>query len=168
MKNENIINAQSVVKLDKTNIRLFEQNGLVFAEYSGETRRVLLNLAFPYESRDTYVSVLDVNEDEIGIIIDLADIDNDSRAVASAEIARRYYMPEIVAIKAMKEKNGFGYWEVQTREGDVSFTVWDNFKNIVKIGADKAIIFDVAGNRFCIPELSKLDKKSRRKIELYL
>ena len=79
MKNENIINAQSVVKLDKSNIRLFEQNGLVFAEYSGEKKRVLLNLAFPYESRDTYVSVLDVNEDEIGIIINLIDIDDINR-----------------------------------------------------------------------------------------
>ncbi len=168
MKNENIINAQNVQRLDKNNIRLFEQNGLVFAEVLGETCRVLLSLAFPYESRDTYVSVLDIHEDEIGIIVDLNDIDEASRAVAAAEIKRRYYMPEIISIKAMKEKSGFGYWEVNTTEGDMSFTVWDNFKNIVKIGTDKAVIFDVSGNRFCVPELSKLDKKSRRKIELYL
>jgi hypothetical protein len=44
----------------------------------------------------------------------------------------------------------------------------DTFKNIIRVGEDKAILLDVDGNRFIIESIMGLDKKSHKKIELYM
>ena len=44
----------------------------------------------------------------------------------------------------------------------------DTFRNIIRAGEDKAILLDVDGNRFVIKSIKALDKKSYKKIELYL
>ena len=68
----------------------------------------------------------------------------------------------------MKERYGFSYWQVDTDDGDLSFTVQDTFRNLLRIGEDRLAIFDVDGNRFEIESLAALDRKSYKKIELYL
>jgi len=44
----------------------------------------------------------------------------------------------------------------------------DTFRNIVRTGEDGAILLDVDGNRFVIKSIAALDRKSYRRIELYL
>jgi len=44
----------------------------------------------------------------------------------------------------------------------------DTFRNIIRTGENGAILLDVDGNRFVIKSISDLDKKSYRRIELYL
>ena len=69
----------------------------------------------------------------------------------------------------MNERYGFSYWNIVTTEDrKVNFTMQDTFRNIIRVGSDKAILLDVDGNRFVIESISKLDRKSYKKIELYL
>ena len=48
------------------------------------------------------------------------------------------------------------------------FTVRDTYRSITKVSEDRVFITDVDGNRFEIPSLAALDRRSRRKIELFL
>ena len=84
------------------------------------------------------------------------------------EIHRRYYAPVIRSIKQVKERYGFSYWKATTDEGDVSFTLHDTFRSILHAEEKRLVILDVDGNRFEIPNVDALDRKSYKKIELYL
>ena len=68
----------------------------------------------------------------------------------------------------MKERYGFSYWKVKTEEGEVRFTLHDTFRSIIRAGEKRVILLDVDGNRFEIPDVDALDRKSYKKIELYL
>jgi hypothetical protein len=68
----------------------------------------------------------------------------------------------------VKERYGFSYWKVQTDEGEVTFTLHDTFRSIVRASEFRVILMDVDGNRFDIPDVRELDRKSYKKIELYL
>lgn len=133
-----------------------------------EEKRVILKRAFPFDMPWEYIAVLDANEREIGMIAALSLFDGDTEALLREELARIYYTPKIRRIASMKERYGFSYWQVDTDDGELSFTVQDTFRNLLRIGEDRVAIFDVDGNRFEIESLSSLDRKSYKKIELYL
>ena len=95
-------------------------------------------------------------------------IDKEDSTLLREELERIYYTPKIRRILSMKERYGFSYWQVDTDDGEVSFTVQDTFRNLLRIGEDRVAVFDVDGNRFEIESLLALDRKSYKKIELYL
>ena len=69
-------------------------------------------------------------------------------------------------IHSVKERYGFSYWKVTVADGrDLNFTMQDTFRNIIRVGEDKAILLDVDGNRFVIESIMELDGKSHKKIE---
>ena len=133
-----------------------------------EAKRVILKRAFPFDMPWEYIAVLDANEREIGMIASLSLFEGDTEKLLREELARIYYTPKIRRIASMKERYGFSYWQVDTDDGELSFTVQDTFRNLLRIGEDRVAIFDVDGNRFEIESLSSLDRKSYKKIELYL
>jgi len=91
-----------------------------------------------------------------------------TREILSAELERKYFYFHIKKIKTLKDNRGFTYWTCDTDCGEVTFTVQDTFRSITKISDDKIMIQDVDGCRYGIDSLEALDKKSMRKIELYL
>ena len=144
-------------------LTLTREDGLLHEE-----KRVILKRAFPFDMPWEYVAVLDANEREIGMIASLSLFDTDTESLLREELARIYYTPKIRRILSMKERYGFSYWQVETDDGEVTFTVQDTFRNLLRIGEDRLAIFDVDGNRFEIESLASLDRKSYKKIELYL
>jgi hypothetical protein len=174
-KNEVMLEkAARIIKLDGTNARFSMKNrflSLVTTE-DGEEKtydRVSLHRAFPHELLWEYISVTGEDNKEIGLIYKIEDFDSDTVALIKTEIERKYYSPEITVIHNVKERYGFSYWKVSVADGrELQFTMQDTFRNIIRIGEDRAVIVDVNGNRYSIPDVMKLDRKSYRKIELYL
>ena len=75
----------------------------------------------------------------------------------------------MTAIHSLKERYGISYWKVTLSDGrTLNFTMQDTFRNIVRTGEDGAILLDVDGNRFVLESITALDRKSYRRIELYL
>ena len=105
---------------------------------------------------------------EVGIITDLAVFDETQRKYLVDELNRKYFIPVIETISSVKEKYGFSYWEVKTDIGKIKFTVHDAFRNILKITEDRIMVTDVNGNRYEIISLNGIDRKSFRRIELFL
>lgn len=133
-----------------------------------EYDRVILVRNFPFQYEKEYITVLDSKAKEIGIIKNICDFDKETEEMLAKELERRYYMPKISKIIKMKEKMGFSNWTVDTDFGQITFSVKDTYKNIVKLHGGRCIITDVDGNRYEIPSLSALDKKSYKRIELVI
>lgn len=163
-----------VKKIDKDNAVFGMKNGFLCLTVKKDNEektydRVFLHRAFPFELLWQYISVLDTDQIEIGIIFDIADFDEETKALLTTELERKYYEPRITSIISLKERYGFSYWDVMCDDGrNVKFTMQDTFRNIIRVGDYKAILLDVDGNRFVIENIMKLDRKSMRKIELYM
>jgi len=130
--------------------------------------RVFLHRAFPFDDPYEYISVLDKDQNEIGIIGDLRNIEPNMRKLIEEELERKYYTPTIKAIKQIKERYGFSHWKVETDIGPLQFTVQDTYRSIIRVTSTRLFVVDMNGNRYEIPDIHELDRKSYRMIELYL
>ena len=166
--------AAKINRLDSSNAKFFTKNGFLAMTYKdGEEEktldRVFLHRAFPFELLWKYISVISDDGKEKGVIYDISDFSEDITALIKTELERKYYSPVIASINSLKERYGFSYWHVTLSDGrGVNFTMQDTFRNIIRTGENGAILLDVDGNRFVIKSISDLDKKSYRRIELYL
>ncbi len=133
-----------------------------------EWPRIYLHRAFPFDMPYKYISVLDRDKKEIGLIRDISEFDEATGKLLFDELDRKYYAPVITKIQNIKERYGFSYWVVETDSGHMSFTLQDTYRSILHAGKDRIFIIDMDGNRYEIPDLTKLDFKSYKKIELYL
>ncbi|MCL2508755.1 MAG: DUF1854 domain-containing protein [Oscillospiraceae bacterium] len=137
-----------------------------------EYKRVALRRAMPIAQPSSYISVADHENKEICVIRSLSDLDDENLRVVTAELDRRYYCPEVVSIKSVKDKMGYVYMELRvTGHGetfDKNCAVKDVNKNIRLLDESSLIIFDVDGNRYIVPSLAALDKKSLKRLEPYL
>ena len=144
------------------------KNGFLYIKHNGEEKRVFLCRQFPFDLLWEFISVMDEEQCEIGIIRRIDDFAECGKELLCNELNRRYYAPVILAILGMKERYGFSYWRVRTEEGEVRFTLHDTFRSILHVGENRVLFLDVDGNRFEIPNVEALDRKSYKKIELYL
>ncbi len=130
--------------------------------------RIFLHRAFPFDYPYAYISVLDSDSKELGLIAEIDSLDKDVAALLRAELDRKYYTPIIKQIISLKDKFGFSYWKVITDEGELSFTLRDTFQSLLKVGGTRIFVNDIDGNRYEIPNIEELDRKSYHKIELFL
>ena len=130
--------------------------------------RVLLRRAFPFVLKDKYVSVLDTDRSEIGLIEDINIFPREQAELLNAELERVYYCPEILKITSVKERPSHSYFSVVCTDGEKEIPLRDVYRSIIKISDDRLIIIDADGNRYSISSLKALDKNSRRKLELYI
>lgn len=156
------------VWLTPQNARFFIQNNFLYVEHEGVAQRAFLCRQFPFELQWEFISVMNEDSEEIGIIRDVFAFEGDAGALLKNELEKRYYTPVIERIYSVKERYGFSYWKVHTGEGEVQFTLRDTYRSIIHAGGNRILLLDVNGNRFEIPDTSALDRKSYKKIELYL
>ena len=130
--------------------------------------RIFLHRAFPFDYPYSYISVLDADSAEIGIITHVDELGEDAAKMLRAELDRKYYTPVIKQILSVKDKFGYSYWKVSTDEGILEFTLHDTFQSLLKVGGTRIFVNDIDGNRYEIPDIESLDRASYRKIELFL
>lgn len=136
--------------------------------------RVVVLRSFPVTNPDEFLSVREPDSKkqgrgkEIGMIRRITDFDEDTRALLSEELDRRYFTPQIQKIMSVKDKFGYLYWEVITTAGNVTFVLNNPFSNIRILEDGRILINDIDGNVFEIHDPAKLDPASLKKIEIYL
>jgi len=174
MENKNLSDIVETFYLNSDNAKFYlSKNGFLMLNIISEndnlfSGRVFLQRLFPFQLLNEYISVLDKEENEVGIIRNIEDINNDDAELVKNELNKKYFIPKIKKILLIKENFGFSYWKCETDVGDMSFSLQDTFKSIIKITNDRVYILDVNGMRYEIESLEALDKNSFRKIELYL
>ena len=177
MPNTGAISLESAVDigfLDPKKVRFsLTPGGFTALKYDDkEYPRISLRRALPIAQPMDYISVADGENKEIGIIKSVQDLPNDQLLTVTNELNKRYFCPEIREVKSVKDKLGYVYMELAliTPEGNYekNCAVKDINKNIRMLDDNRLLIFDVDGNRYIVPALSALDKKSLKRLEPYM
>ncbi len=137
-------------------------------EETKEYDRVFLHRAFPFDHPEDYISVQDAEKNEIGMISSLTVFPEETTALLRRELERKYYAPKISAILSLRDRYGYAYLSAASDAGEITFTLRDAARSIVKVDEKRVVITDIDGNRYEISDVEKLDRKSFKKIELYL
>ena len=168
-----LIEAAGIVYLTDENCK-FIQNGdfLGMEFYKGDEtityERVNLHRMFPFNIPFRYVSVLNSDSEEIGIISDLSIFDSETEALLKNELERKYYVCELKSLISVRDRFGFSYWKANGVDREIAFTIKDVHSSVRLDGLGNIMISDIDGNRYSLPSIDKLDIKSKKLIELYL
>lgn len=136
--------------------------------------RVVIRRSFPVTAPDEFLSVREPDTrangrgSEIGMIRHINLFDKATQDLINAELAVRYFTPEITKILSAKEKFGYNYWDAETTAGTVSLVLNNPFSNIRSLEDGRIYIQDMDGNCFIITDPKKLDRQSYRYIEIYI
>ena len=151
------------------------ESGFTGLKYDGaDYKHVTLKRALPIGLPMEYISVADNENKEIGILKSVNELSEDQYPVVMDELNRRYYCPDVLEIKSIKDKLGYLYMELvlSVAGSDDTHTkscaVKDVNKNIRMLSDDSLIIYDVDGNRYMIKSLSVMSKSSLKKLEPYI
>ena len=155
------------------------RGGMISLSVQGENgeesfERVIVLRSFPVTAPNEFLSVREPDTRkkgrgaEIGMIRYLDDFDDETKALINAELDLRYFTPVIQKILSVKDKFGYSYWEAETTAGKVSFVLNNPFSQIRVLEDMRIYISDMDGNSFVIPDPSKLDRASYRRIEVYI
>lgn len=172
-KDTRLIKAAGIVYLTAENCKFTKNGDFLGMEFeSGDNKvnyeRISLHRMFPFNIPFKYISVLNTDSEEIGIISDLSDFDSNTEILLKNELERKYYVCELSALISVKDRFGFSYWKAKGADGDISFTIKDVHSSIRLDGLGNIMISDIDGNRYSLPSTDKLDSKSKKLIELYL
>lgn len=171
--NTRLIEAAGIVYLTNENCK-FVKNGdflgveLINGEETVKHERVSLHRMFPFNIPFKYISVLNTDSEEIGMIVDLSIFDNETETLLKNELERKYYVCPLTELISIKDRFGFSYWKAKGIDSDISFTIKDVHSSVRLDGLGNIMISDIDGNRYTLPSVDKLDSKSKKLIELYL
>lgn len=122
---------------------------------------------FPIRKKDTYISLLDRQEEEIALIRDLGALDASSREAVCACLATIYRIPVITKILDINETFGTLMWKVETDRGTVSFLIRGRYQTVKRIGK-RFRVRDNCDNRYEILDYTALDRRSRHLLIPYM
>jgi hypothetical protein len=152
---------------DDVKVELVRKLDRVYAVFDGDPEEVPVRLVWarPISGRGGEVALVGDDKGERLMLPSLDVLDPDSRAVAEAELGRRYFMPAITRVVRTTAASGNRYWDVETDRGPQRFLMKDPNKSIIHVTQDRLIIRDALGNRYAIESLSALDPHSRSEVQ---
>lgn len=163
--------AVSVYLLTPENCELYETPEKIFCcriPEKGFDGRAFPAKAFPFDGEETFLSLLNADNEELGMIPDLSVFSPEQADLLRAELKKRYFMPKIRAIKKIEDHFSVSHWKVETDLGPLDFSVKEAQKNIIRVTETRLIVVDSDGCRYEIPDHTALDRRSRSKLQLYL
>jgi hypothetical protein len=147
------------------------EGGFVSLTYKDVTYdRVGVYRTFPLTEPDKYISIREADEKarEIGVVEDITKLSKDTREMLEEQLRLRYFTPIITKIIDIKDEYGFAYFNVITNFGACRFTTHMGGSAVVSLTDDRILINDIDGNRYEIPDLSKLSVIERKKLDLFI
>lgn len=133
--------------------------------------RIRVVRSFPFTDRNKYISIRTIDEKskEIGMIRDLsADVTPETRQMLEEQMDIRYFTPVIKKINSIKDEYGHAYFDVETDQGPCKFVIYMNSSSVVNLSDVRLLISDLDGNRFEIPDYTKLSARELKMLDLFL
>lgn len=115
---------------------------------------------FPVNEPEKYISFLDLDGKEHGIITDLAKIEAEDADVIRACLNEYYIIPKITEVIEVYEKGSVNRWTVMTDRGQCSFHIKSRYSDIKPFPDGRVLIRDTNDNRYEIVDVKKLSKRS--------
>ena len=148
-------------------VRLTE-NDKIFVDaefYSGEKFYELeLHRMFPITGLTKYIALMDSEGNEIAVIRDINDLMPESREVVENCLREYYMIPRITKFIKMSERFKIWMWTAETDKGVCTFEIRNHLTAIKPLYDGRVLIKDANDNRYEIPNLLELDKKSQKMI----
>ena len=157
--------------LDARRIRLSRSPlGSPRMEIEGEVcyPRIVVRRIRPLRDPDHWISFWADEDTEVGILKDPSSLDEESRRILREELDKRYFTPIITRIYKVKERFGVHDWDVETTRGRIRFSVRGLHQNVKQVPPARLLITDVQNNRYDIPDVTRLDPRSRELIQRHL
>jgi hypothetical protein len=115
----------------------------------------------PLSHPGKYLALMDGKGHEIVTVENPKTLPPDSYEAVMEEVGRRYLTSEVLAITEAKAEFGATYWHVETDRGPRDFVTQSLQENVQWLSPTHLLLIDVDGNRFELPDVAKLDSKSR-------
>jgi len=150
--------------IDGKEIRIEREGGTLVAELTGRGRLRVAELlkCFPLTDPERYISLRDENGQELGILREIASLDEKSRMIVQEELAKRYFMPIIRRVTSVKETGGAIEIEAVTDKGNRTIQLAGRGEAINEIQPGRIILTDVSGNLYEISDYTSMDIRSVR------
>lgn len=119
-------------------------------------------------TRSDYITFLDRDGHEIGILKDIDTLPAESAKALRAILSEYYRIPKILEVLEVNEKNGSDTWTVRTERGITSFQIHNRNASITPLPNGQVWVRDTNDNRYEIPNLDALDAQSKRRLNSQL
>ena len=124
--------------------------------------------AFPIQSPEVGISMVDTDGHEVAWIEALSDLAEPARGLIRHELAMREFMPVISTIVSVTSFSTPCTWKVETDRGDTEFVLRGD-EDIRRIGtAGSLLVADSHGIQFLIRDQQALDAHSRKILDRFL
>jgi len=131
--------------------------------YTGEKFTELeLRRMFPITGLTKYIALLDNEGNEIAVIRNIDDLLPESKKAIEGCLDEYYMIPRITRFIKMSERFKIWMWTAETDKGICTFEIRNHVTAIKPLYDGRVLIKDANDNRYEIPDINQLDKKSLR------
>lgn len=123
---------------------------------------------FPLSGLEKYITLLDEEGIERAIIRDLRTLPEQENRIISECLMEYYLIPRVEKINGIEEKYGVVTLDVETDRGHADIEIRNILHGMKFLYGSRVLLRDGNDNRYEIPDLSMLDKRSRQLIDSYL
>jgi len=123
--------------------------------------------AFPIQSPESGVSLMDAQGHELAWVDDLAALPEPNQSLLRQALQTREFMPEIVSIRAVSGFITPCTWSITTDRGDTELLLKGD-EDIRRVAGNTLLITDSHGIHFLIRDLTKLSRDSRKLLDRFM
>ncbi len=123
---------------------------------------------FPLTGLEKYITLLDQEGKEVAVIRNLATLPPQEREIIEGCLEEYYLIPRITRITECKESFGMLTIRAQTDRGDTVIEIRNILHGLKLLYGTRVLLRDSNDNRYEIPDLNRLDRKSRAMIDAFL
>ncbi|GIP43502.1 hypothetical protein J45TS6_19610 [Paenibacillus sp. J45TS6] len=136
--------------------------GTVNEKYYDE---LIVYRCFPFQYDSSYISIRNAEDEELGIVREIEELDKESACVLKEELELRYFLPKVTHIDSVKNKSGLWLWELQTNLGPTRMVMRNLHEHLLYPGEGWIIITDMNGKRCEIKDWRMLDSHSQKQLQ---
>ena len=142
----------------------FTPNDKIFVDaefFTGEKFTELeLHRLFPVTGLRRYIALVDKDGEAIAVIRNIDELLPESKKVVEDCLNEYYMIPRIKRFIEMSEKFAIWMWTAETDRGVCTFEIRNHLTAVKPLYDSRVLIKDANDNRYEIPNIKKLDKKS--------
>ena len=127
---------------------------------------------FPFTRPEQFITLMSGEDGapkkEAAVIRDINELDAESKAAIDGCFEEFYMIPKITRVIDTIFKFGSLRWKVETDRGPIEFRIRNMNSDIKMLDSKRMLIRDSDDNRYEIPDVTKLDKKSAHHLFPYI